>query len=377
MATLGNTPNLNAAVNYLERIDDLGPGSSGFGLDGAQSALPYLIADADLDNSIIDILGYTNPNAGYALGTSPGSTATASPGLLRKCPKAHPRWPWLYAAKILNIQGQGKAYKTTGNALSEANPMVFYATYDRSIVMIGFEPRPYYVLPDSQIPTGTLTWYDFDGTPKTSAYAQEWLRFTDFQVFPKPEMVTSQYGRMAFYTASGASPGGTDPSKAVTFPGFLRMVVPQAEIKMIWYQVPYSYMESANSRLVSYVGCVNQTDWWRWKAGELLYTGCTARKYSPPSPERVTDPETVNVAVSTPPKLCDVEMTFLFTRRTGTDVPSPPNRNWVAAGHNLMPWLKTRSFYYVAGGGKSDNLATSPPTFLSREFALLFSNPDS
>jgi hypothetical protein len=51
----------------------------------------------------------------------------------------------------------------------------------------------------------------------------------------------------------------------------------------------------------------------------------------------------------------------------------------VVAGHNLLPWLTTRMFYYVSSEGVPDKTDDTKwrPTYNSFPFELLFTDPDA
>ncbi len=206
-----------------------------------------------------------------------------------------------------------------------------------------------------------MSWFDEDGDPTSEApYATEWYRFTDYEDFPQPEIITANQGQMYMVTGAG-------PTDQTVFQGFPRITMPQSLIKFRWYQVPFSYIESLNSYIKKYIGYVNQNDFYGWPAGSLLYQGYNAPKYTPPVPE--IEPGYGGTTFSTA-KLCDIEFTWLFTQREPEYVPTLTNENWIPYGHNCQPWFSTRKFYYV----KSN--AAGQAIFPSFPFELLFTDPD-
>ena len=112
--------------------------------------------------------------------------------------------------------------------------------------------------------------------------------------------------------------------------------------------------------------------------GSLLFTGLSTRPYTPPVP-------TLDLfeGVYSAEKLCDVEFNFEYTNRSnGGATPTISNPNWIAAGHNLLPWLYDRKFYYATATPfiRPPATDTDPsvwaPTYESFPFQLLFTDPD-
>jgi hypothetical protein len=229
------------------------------------------------------------------------------------------------------------------------------------------------------------TWYDTDGSSKTNTFAQEWNRFTDYEPHPQNDNITAQFGTLVFQTATNAVPGGANAGSSVIAPGMPRIFLPNQLVQFTWYQVPYRYISSAKSYIRTLMGRVNQNDWYDWKSGELLYLNYKPHRYTPPvQKESLWIPG----AFSTE-KWCNIEFTFLSTSRVGSnlptgDLPSKPtlqtaNHNWVAAGHNLLPWFGNdttgkKGFYYAVN--PTDTAGNKSPTWPSFPFELLFTDPD-
>lgn len=99
------------------------------------------------------------------------------------------------------------------------------------------------------------------------------------------------------------------------------------------------------------------------------------KRYTPPNPGTFT---WSNEVISND-KLVDIE--FVFKRfdpvkLTGGKLPPVfANDNYIAAGHNLLPWLAgvNKGYYYAEGG---TNVAKSP-LYLSYPFQLMFADPDA
>lgn len=352
-------------ASYLEKTDSISPASFGFSIHGGKATLPLYVQSPTLDDlqeAITQILGGLES-------TDPGDGR-----LQRILPMAHPMFPWLYASNISSCRGIGVPIKTTAAAELETPPLPFFALYPEYELTVDFTPRPYAVLADLTVPVKkNQYWYNAAGAQQLSTFAQEWTRFTDYQVHPQPETITAQQGTMQFATQSGGAPN-TYPLDAL-----IRKTIPNQLIKMKWYQVPYRYVESANSYLDSLAGSINQNAWYGWPAGSLLYLNFLPHRYTPP----VQALDLWLPGQYSTEKWCDIEFSFIQTNRTGTDlpqgtvVPGRPdmqnaNPNWLAAGHNLLPWLTTLSYYYA-----TSPIAGSPaPTWPSSPFELLFTDPD-
>jgi hypothetical protein len=347
---------------YRERADDFGPSSAGFGVEGGKVTVSYFVDDEDLDATIVDLLG--------------GVSRRGDGSLTRKLPKAHPRFPWMFASRIETCVGWKSNKSADSDGTREAEPfleaetMEKYGTWEEYLLTVVFEPRPYPVLPDSAITARLEAYYDEDGSPVNATVANEWDRFTYYEFAGGPELITAQHGQMVFATGSLATPPA--PPKGFTFSGFPRMLVPGCTLIYHWVQVPASVVDSANSYLMDYQGYINQLDWDGWPAGSLLYDRIgNVKRYTPPYPAEVVGPGGVGFSVE---RLCDVELIFKYTKRNVQSPPTPANPNWIAAGHNCPPWLVDRKFYYVQNS--TSDTENQAPTFLSIPFSLLFSDPD-
>jgi hypothetical protein len=357
------------AITYVEDADDYSPSTLGISMEAARATFPVQVEGEDMHDVIRDLLGTVE-----AVGNS---DAGRKGGLKRGLPGAHPQWPWMYVSNIQKIQGLAFDEKVDAEDFIEVNALFVdsYAQYEKYRVVLECTPRMYAVLPDAKIETSTLSWTNEAGSTVTKTYAKEWLRFTDYDILPQPELITARLGSMCFRT--GDTEPGTPPN-AVAFPGHPRIVMPKAMVKFRWYQVPFSYIESSSSWITNYVGHINQHAWYGWPVGSLLYTGCTVKRYTPPVPA-LDDFE----GVFGNEKLCDIEFQFEYTKRSlpaGATTPTLSNANWKASGHNLMPWMGSpRGFYYVTNAtapGAAVDTAKFYPTFLSFPFELLFTDPD-
>lgn len=351
------------SLSFLESIDSVSPSSAGFALDTARAVMPVQLLNPttnDLQDAITTILGWTDTEKSIA----------GDGRLKRTLPLAHPTYPWMFASSIESIRGVGAPVKELASSALEAPPFPFYALYPQYEFMVTFTPRPYAVLKDSSISLQkNQTWYEVDGTAQNNVnYAPEWLRYCWYDLDAHPDNITCQFGQMLFRTQSGGSPGN-----GVQFAGQPRIYINTQQLKVYWKQVPFRYIESDNSWIRARIGTINQSDFWRFKAGELLYINYDYRLYTSPVPQL----ETIDNIVTTT-KLCDITLTFLRTKRTGVDVPNTPlaNQNFVPAGWNLLPWLQNRQGFFYAS---TDNAAAASqyPTYPSFPHQLLFSDPDS
>lgn len=348
-------------LDYWEQVASRAPARLFFSMEESRASVPYFVNTdrVSLEDAVPQILGTCR--------------ATGKGGLARTLPKAHPRCPFLFAHAISDVTGLGSAsYRAADEDDLEA-PLIVpgFADYDLYVLSVDFSQRPYAVLSDESVGEPYLiNWTQADGAPANSVAADEYLRFTDYQITPAPEIASAQQGQMLFRAEGG------DPPNGVPFSGFPRIVIPKALISFDWYQVPFDYIDDEDSFITDYIGTINQADWYGFPAGSLLYSGCQiSKRYTPPFPERTAWYGSVAFSTS---KLCDVRFVFEYTKReAGSPLPTPSNENWIAAGHNLLPWLVDKSFHYATSEKAADPSDTNfwLPTYLSFPFALLFSDP--
>jgi hypothetical protein len=353
----------------IQSVNSVGPLSAGFSIEGGRVTDSYYIVPQSLASPSVLSVEVLSDAVKETLGTT---EAAGDGSLTRALPKCHPLFPWCYASSITRLVGTGKkdmngneATLYDADVFLEADPMTSQSWAHVWYQMdVEFTPRPYALLDDESITVESLTWTEVDGTTVTSDFANEWIRYTEFDYEPNPEIAHAQQGQMKFTLNT------TDPPHGYTFSGFPRMIIPKATVRLRWYQVPFSYLLSVNSYLVEFIGRINQFDWNGWDAGSLLYLGVRVlRKYTPPVPA-IEFSELGNNTFSTE-KYCDIELMFEETVREQTDVPTPTNDNYIAAGHNLQPFLGNRDFYYATSGYDNET-----PTYFSAPFELLFTDPD-
>jgi hypothetical protein len=335
------------------------------GLDnsgGGRAVSTFYVAGTLLAAGLVELLGDTN--------------AKGDGRLERVLPMAHPQYPWLYCEKILTIRGQGGGAATVGGGgdfdLEVPPTLPTFPLYPKYELVAEFTTKPYVLLQDSSIDLVAFTYYDTAGTSTPYHYAAEWRRFVDVEFLPKAEYLTGQQGQMQFRTTGSVVPNNKQ------FPASPRIVVPGGCLKVTWHQVPYGYVYSQSSYLTKYLGHVNQNSFLSYPAGSLLYDSFQAKRYTPPFPRVASQDWSTYVTAE---KLCNVELLFVYTKRTAPvgytpkTVPGAATRNdWIAGGHNLLPWLGdstggARGFYYVEG-------PDGHPVYPSAPFELMFSDPD-
>ena len=358
------------ASNFEERIESVSPSTAGFNTRTGRATMSLFLrvnmtATAGYTGSVlnedtnvfpIDLLSAPQTILGGV-----NTDISADGRLNRVLPFAHPQWPFLYANNIANVHGIGAPTLVTSISPLEATPMPAFALYPVYEFVVEFTNRDYAVLPDEDMETQELTWTDVDKAELTATVAWEWLRYTYYQSNPQNDWITASIGNgFTFQTFSGAEP------KGAVYAGMPRVLLPNEVIKLTWTQVPYRYYSSPNSFLRRFRGRINQFAWYDWDVGELLYLNCNPIRYTPP----ILQAANWLLGSTTVEKWCDMEMYFLATRRDGVDLPTPANANFIAAGHNLVPWQQNNLFYYAA------NATSLFPQFTSFPFELLFTDPD-
>lgn len=298
------------------------------------------------------------------LGTTKVQNTNQTSGRLnRTLPLSHPIYDSWYASNVSEVRGVGvptqQANPPQNPALNGAVtiPALIYPEYS---VKVEFTPRLYNVLPNTAITQAFGDWYPLAGGGRQQfSYANEWVRFCDFELSPKDDWETAQAGTMTFQ-ATATPPNGSP------FAAMPRMRLPNQTLKVTWYGVPYRYITSPNSYITKWPGYINQNDWFNWKAGQLLYIGYNPIRYQPPNPEITSD----GGSISSWAKLCDLELFFLLTNRTTDDtLPGPTNGNIIQAHWNLAPWYFDLHFHYPL-------TANGNPLWESFPVEILFFDPD-
>lgn len=325
------------------------------------------ITTVDLLDTIKGIVGYTN-------------YASVGGGLNRFPPAADSQYPFYYASHC-SVAGYGTYSKTISAAQLETgvqtitqmgNGQTEYTLWDNYVITVEATPRPYPVMGDSTVAAYGGFWYDDSGAGTDFVYWPEWMRFCDWDFIPVDDYVTQQRGGAYFKTGSLAL-----PNKA-PFQGQPRMLLPNQIYRLLWVGVPLRYLTSGNSYLRKWRGRINQNVWlgpqnYPFQPGELLYVGYKPQKFQPPIQALIANGVLVGVDYS---KLVNIELTFLYTTRTGTDLPAAPaNGNYIMGGHNLLPYFPNRNYYYTVFS--PDGGTTEYPMYLSFPLELMFTDPDA
>lgn len=334
--------------------------------------------------------------------------------LPRLCPYADAQFPLWYVRSVDSLRGVGQptladspgllqliknslfnlTVAETANLVYQAASLQQFAMYPTYRVTVTFGPRPYTVLQDGSISPldnglgKALIWYRPSGTNQPfniKTLYNEWIRYTDWSSSPQNDYVSQSN---ALYNLRGVQgrPNG------IPFVGDRRMFMPNAIVKLNWWQVPLRFVISPNSYIRNLRGYVNQYAFYNcpslvnnatiWPAGSLLYLNYSYTQYTSPLSNFM--PWVGNFV--TPAKLVNLELQFLQTDRIVTNAPTPTNQNYITTGHNALPWLGGpfsvggnlqalpggRQFYYATLGGDSD-----PPSFYSAPFELIFNDPDA
>lgn len=385
---------------YWEGVDSVSPSEIHVSPREAGCTRPYYLigvgAQTDITDAFKQILGY------------PNVAITGDQKINRSLPLSDPQVQVWTAKRIVGMRGLGEFVKTDVSTFVTGgpDPMPSYALYDNYEFTIEFGQEPYAVLQDYMIdvptppPDGPSPGFWFDLDPNNGAqntipylYANEWTRYTDFDLIPQNDYVTGVKGESYFVTGDDSLPGGSRNARhqGKTFTGMPRVFLPNQILRMTWREVPLRFYTSTKSFLKKYRGRVNQFDWYDngaggklFPAGSLLYMNCTPKIYTSP----ILSFQAWGNGDLTPPKVCDFELTFLTTDRilsgvaptyaTGQNTDRIPNRNFIPAGFNLQPWFdKGQSFYYCVFNSGTTQTPQNIPYFLSFPVSLLFTDPDA
>lgn len=372
-------------ASWLEATGDRGPTDAALTMKTGRHTLQYQINNAGIDGlqqAITQILGTVR-------------ASTSSPKLTRTLPVASPIFPYFYASAISGIRGVGAPAKTATSTLAKTvaaspftlpQPMPNIAMYPVWELSVEFTPRPYAAMTDDQIAGSSKIVTTWTPPPSTagevianidSIFCQEYIRFTDFDIVPQNDSITGTQGTFTFRTKT---PGATIEGKS--FQGMVRMLLPNQILRLRWHEVPLNYYMSANSYLKRFVGYINQFDWFPWggdvvfPAGSLLYIGTNPVQYTSPV---IQLQQWARGDLSTS-KLATMEMTFLVTSRIGGASEggqmTPANANFIAAGHNLLPFFPNREYHYSVFNSSAIDRTLQAPAWYSIPFDMLFTNPD-
>jgi hypothetical protein len=349
-----------------------------FSLDVSESSRTYVLYDTDALSP-----GFTLPPEDATLQDKVreliGHTESGSDGrLLRTPPKCDPRFKSLFAEDVMVRVPQGEGYLAAtadGTGLA-VKPVAGHAWYHGYEFDVKFRARPYPLAPDSRMHRLSLNFVDEDGVSRKLNYYKEWLRYAHYVPQARDSFISATIGAAMKFDAPGESKVHNSPYTGV--PSF---VVPDVDILFNWYHVPIRYLDSANSYLVKYRGYVNQAAFNGWPRASLLYLGAkTTNTYTPPVFRARPQGEAVHAGTFAAEKLVDLQLHLVRTIRSTPAPPPPadlPNPNWIAEGHNLMPHLLTRRFFYAHADFPDTDKSKWVPSYLSVPFEVLFQDPDS
>lgn len=338
-----------------------------FAQDGSKGTLGFILSEeasgfidnTELQTQITAIIGTT-------------SVDVSSDGRLKRTPPyADSIFPFLFADKINNLQPVPNAVPNQVDANQELEVPTFglQTQFKKWQCSVDFLPRPYPVATDDFISTLEGSWYIDSGAQETFTYATEWERYVDWQFFPSDDVISQAKGTMTF-NSSYVNVNGKQ------YAAMPRLPLPDGILKLYWVGVPLRYVTSANSYITRWRGRINQKAWTGpagpMGAGSLLYLAYTPRKYTPP----IQATDELFPGIFSTEKLCNIEMTFLYTSRTlatGETPNTPPNNgHYVVGGHNLLPH-NDKLFHYAVVAPVAVN---SVPTWLSFPIELMFTDPD-
>lgn len=337
-----------AVPDYREKLASISPWKAGFGPEGGKATLPVFCSDANLDETIADAIG------SVSMGTDGR--------LVRKLPRAHPRWPSLVVSRIENIIGVGPSAYAVANPGFGPSPLEMYGSFEEYQLDLVFEQRPYFMLPDAQIATEEITWYSDAGVDLRSKIAHEWERFVlKRKPGAQPDYITAQQGQYVFRVNGGGAPDGT------AFIGMPKVLYPQVAVQLVWHFVPIQVIQRADNNIDPGLGRINQTGFMDWAPGSLLFTSYKIVKDdTPPFPETLPNGDIA--------RTCHIEFNFVhLDPALAGEPPSITNQSIVQSGHNLRFHFAQGGWYFVQTKGTGGTFG--PSVYPSYPFQLLFTAP--
>lgn len=375
------------AFSALESTDDDKRGSLSLSQEQGDAELTFrLFGAADKEPPTVDQVNeFINYFLGGVQSITPEVTAIGdgfpNGRILRVLPPVHNFRPELSAAAIKSLVGIGTVTaEDSVEILGLPETSFQFPHCEQYEAKVTYSKRPYFLLADDDVATPTRLYYPPDGSaPRTFTCAEEWTRFTQITRQPLNDTANATQGMMTFQTASGLDPNNFQY-------GLVNYVyLSNQAVEITWYQVPFRYVldftfggVSYPSYLNRFVNRINQTDWYGFPAGTLLYLGATPTAYIPSNPKASAQESALASGLSQN-LLCNLKLKFLYTSREGTDVPdykTAPlftNRSFIPAGWNLLPNFANRRFYYTTSPHVDP--AQRRPSLDSAPFELLFTDP--
>ncbi len=346
---------------------------------------PFPPTVGDVRSKVVQLIGTTR-----VFGDAPVAGPSGVGRTVRILPQAHPLFPEQLVAGVtvdpVEVEFQQVATLFADNREAPVpDGTVLWEAYKFTVT---YTQRPFNVIRDDLITSTVISWFQEDGTETAVRVWPEWRRFCDSWAVPRTDALIAKVGQMRFRTAGPES--ATNPFN-VKYPGKPVRFLPNEDVFVKWYAVPNRYIKSERSFIRKYRNYINQypidLDCGTFGHGELLYIGYDAERFTPPVAG--LDPAFFE-GVPAADKLCNITLKFISTTRAGSNLPADTvvdgklfpsplfalNKNWLMAGHNLLPWFQTRKYYYVTTdtGNDPKNWA---PTFLSFPFQMLFKDPDT
>ena len=349
----------------------------------ATGKVPAAVLPSDVLDRVRTMLGTTRANSTGAL---PLGAVGGLGSVQRELPAADAALPNLFCESLSVSPPPEESYEDRGpfliggvpiNGLAVQPHVTRHAAYRGYEFACRFTSRPYAILPNSRMVMEEIPFVGPFGDSFVAYAYPEWKRFTFVNADADDVRVSASQASAMLFRCPGA-PAGVDGTNVNGIPD---MSVPDADVEVLWYGVPQRYLTSTNSYLVALRSTINQQDFWHWEAGALLYVGCSVvRTYVPPY-FRLADlfahEDDALLGTFAGEVLCDLSLKFVSTSRA-TDFPPPAGElaftNWLAKGHNLLPHLPTRRFYYA--NSRLANATERAPSYFSSCFALLFQDPD-
>lgn len=197
------------SYEWKEHVQDEGPNQSAFETGDAHTVLVGDIWWLDLPYAVGQFLGYPKRVVS-------GST----PLLSRVLPLAHPRYPWMYATKISNVQPYRPFTRFLPAGNSETGSLPGVEGYARARLTVLFESLDYRLLSDS-----SLAAY---GRTNGGGY-KEWHRYVVPGSKASLDVLNVQNGVMKF--AEG-------PGSPNIVPTGLNRLIPKGDFTFTWKHVP-------------------------------------------------------------------------------------------------------------------------------------------
>lgn len=385
-------------IRFPETIGSTSPSNTGFSMDGGKASMEFMVGSEQAWKVLEQLIGNCSE--------LPLVAGKAKAGLQRKLPLAHPQFPWFFATAIESYKGH--KYKKTvdyiyevtedpnARLLAPAYPV--FADYSEYKISVGFEPRPYKILPDEYIEFNSISVTYFPPKPNDSAILfsgiwPEWERFCYVTSAPRTEYLSGNLGQYAYYIPSMADKTPPQDVYQMTNAGQVKILIPSKVIVAKWFQVPYSYVtgsNTANNKTVFElaIGNVNQYPMFGkdvesgYPAGSLLLEAVNVSKiYPKPFPELKDIPGGI------PPLtykgydgelLCDLEFVFIYRNPKSDEIYPEEGGNEIYAGHNLLPYLQGNTWYagIIRAAAKDETPeGIQPMIYPSFPMELLFCNP--